>query len=298
MWKRAMRITTSLAAGMLIAACSTTTVSPSPPVEATGGPIALGQPKLVRAELHEVVVALMLDHERAPSGQELRARVEVTNTGSGPVSWQSGGCGLFNGLSLSGPDVPQPPPGRAWDGTAHWAKWSATTSGVGLVPFVPPNVAAQGQPWSFACSADLRVEDLAPGELAVVDAVWVGFASDGQPTPGGRYTLSYAFPFLARVPKEAFRGDPIADATPIKVALDFMIDARPGVAVPSTLAFDAALADARVANWISRVTREQLYGASVVLEGGVWHIRIETESGAAEIGVIASTGTVASVKVP
>ncbi len=110
--------------------------------------------------------------------------------------------------------------------------------------------------------------------------------------------MSYTFPFLGRVAKEQFTGDPIVDAKPMQVAVDFHIDQGQGVAVPSTLAFDAALADPRVAMWISGVTREQLYGASVILDDGLWQIRIEIEQGAAEIAVNPSSGAVVSVELP
>ena len=131
-----------------------------------------------------------------------------------------------------------------------------------------------------------------------VEAVWVGFASDGQPAQAGPTRLSYTFPFLGRVAKEQFTGDPHrrreADAG------GSGRPHRPGkrVAVPSTLAFDAALADPRVAMWISGVTREQLYGASVILDDGLWQIRIEIEQGSAEIAVNPSSGAVVSVELP
>lgn len=90
----------------------------------------------------------------------------------------------------------------------------------------------------------------------------------------------------------------IAFRKPIRAALEFQIDNSQGVAVPSTLAFDAALADPRVAAWISGVIREQLYGASVILDQGLWQVRIEIERGAAQIAVNASRGTVVSVQLP
>jgi hypothetical protein len=252
----------------------------------------------VSTRVADVIVTLAIDHDRSPAGQPIRAHAEVANVGFGPVSWQSGGCELFSGFSLDGPDLPQPPPGRAWEGTAHWAKWAATTSGVGVVGFLPPAVVERGRPWQFGCTMELRIDDIGPGQTASVDAVFVGFASDGQPAPAGPYRLSYSFPFLGRVAREQFRGDPFADAKPIEVELDFLIDPVPGVAVPSTQAFDAALADPRVAAWISTITREQLYGASVILDQGLWQIRIEIESGAAQIAINPSSGAVVSVKLP
>jgi hypothetical protein len=290
---------------LLVTACTAAPVASdrpagsAPPVPATDAPPAETAPtKQVSTHANDVVVTLAIDHDRSTAGLPIRARVEITNRGLGPVSWQSGGCGLFNGFTLKGPDVPQPPPGRIWEGTAHWAKWAATSSDVGFIGFLPPAVAERGKPWLFGCTADLRVEDIAAGQTASADAVWVGFASDGQPAPAGLYTLSYTFPFLGRIPKEQFRGDPLDDAEPIQAALEFQIDEGQGVAVPSTLAFDAALADPRVATWISGITREQLYGASVILDQGLWQIRIEIERGAAQIAVNPSSAAVVSVQLP
>ena len=49
------------------------------------------------------------------------------------------------------------------------------------------------------------------------------------------------------------------------------------------------------ATWISGITREQLYGASVSLDQGLWQIRIEIEQGAGQIAVNPSSGAVVSV---
>jgi hypothetical protein len=300
MARRAPAIGWLILPAVLVLACATapSTVPSAAMPAASDAPAELGPEKQATARFDDLLVTLTIEHDRAPAGERIRAHVDIRNLGFGPVSWQSGGCELSQGFTLEGPEVPQPPPGRAWEGTAHWAKWAATTSGVGPVGFIPPNVAEMGPPWNFGCTMELRVDDIGPGQTASVDAVWVGFASDGQPAPAGAYSLSYTFPYLGRVAKEVFSGDPIADAKPIQASVDFQIDGRAGVAVPSTLAFDAALADPRVAAWISGIRREQLYGASVILKDGLWQIRIEIEMGAAEIAVNASSGAVVSLNLP
>jgi hypothetical protein len=271
------------------------TAAPSP--AASDGPLAPGPPVSARVVRDDIVLTLALDHARATAGERLRARIEIANVGFRPVSWTSGGCGILNGFSLDGPGVPQPPPGREWEGTAHWAKWSATTGGVGMVGFADARAVDAGPPFAFGCTADLRIDDIGPGQTLTADVVWPGRSSDGQPAPGGIYRLSYSFPYLAPVAKEQYRGDAAVDRKPISVEVPFRIDAGRAAVIPSTIAFDAALADPRVAHWIAGVTREQLYGATVGLQGGLWRISIRAESGEIDVAVDASSGVVRQVDV-
>jgi hypothetical protein len=269
--------------------------SAAPSGAASEAPVAVAPPVTARVTRNDIVLTLAVDHARATAGERLRARIEIANVGFRPVSWTSGGCGILNGFSLIGPDVPQPPPGRDWEGTAHWAKWSATTGGVSMVGFADARAVDRGPPFSFACTADLRIDDIGPGQTLTADVVWPGRSSDGQPAPGGVYTLSYEFPYLAPVAKEQYRGDAAVDRKPIPVQLAFRIDPGRPVAIPSTLAFDTALADPRVATWIAGVTREQLYGATVGLQDGLWRISIEAEGGKIDVSVDSSSGGVREV---
>lgn len=268
---------------------------PSPGDTAASAPPVAGAPISASVVRNGIRLTLTLDHGRAVAGERLQARIEIQNVGFTPVSWTSGGCRILNGFAFVGPDVAQPPPGRDWEGTAHWAKWSATTGGIGPVGFADARAVDRGPPFMFGCTADLFVDDIAPGQTLTADAVWPGRSSDGQPAPGGAYRLMYVFPYLAPVAKEQFRADPNALKQPISVELAVRIDPVPAVVVPSTIAVDAALGDPRVARWIAGVTREQLNGASVGLVDGLWQVSIRASTGSITVSVDPTTGVVRQV---
>jgi hypothetical protein len=258
----------------------------APPAGATAPPEgATAAPEGVEAVVERdlVVVSLGLAADRVRAGEPLLARMHVMNAGPGVVFWQGGGCDLLNGLALVGPPIDQPPAGREWPGTAGLVKWAAGVderAHTGFVPTdLPPGVA-------FACTSDLRVNEIQTGATETIDAVWLGVTSDSLPAPGGRYVARVSFPFLARQAAGPFPGDPIADQRPIAVELPFEVDGVRYDGLAATEAIDAALADPGVARWIDeRLPRERLGGTRIRLVDGVWRFEIDlsdTQTGESE----------------
>ncbi len=270
-----------------LAGCATST-----PSATAGGD--LPAPVVARIQREGVLVTLTLDRQAVTPGTTIRAVAEVRNLGPGPVTWQSGGCELLARFQMRGPDVPQPPPGRDWDGTAHWAKWSATTSGVRLTGFVPPGF--DPNPWGMACTMELRYEDTPEGGVERVEAEWPGTTSDGAPAPPGAYTVAFQFPLVGRGPAERLAPDP-PEPQAIGVEIPVTVVGEPFAGIPSTIAVDRALGDRRVERWLAEVTRQELNGATIVLDGGAWQFEIRTTRGIARISISARDGQVLDVSI-
>lgn len=247
----------------------------------------------VTATRDGVIVAISVDDDAVTGGDKVRIRVTVLNAGLGPVSWQSGGCGLIQWFGFEGPGIPQPPQGVAWPGVAGLAKWSATAGGVSWSWIRKPEI-ADGV--LMACPANLAFDEIGPGETITADGVWTATTTDGVVAPPGQYRITYAFPFVGRLamgqlpPEPAIR--PIAVALPIAVGGD----AFGGIA--STQAIDAALADPRVARWITdRLPKERLTGAEILLVDGTWRFSIHVREDRSTVVLIdPATGRVDQVQ--
>jgi hypothetical protein len=272
---------TGLLAAVVVAGCDTSLPSAEPD---DGGAI-----RTTMERRDGVVVSLTLDRVRVETGGRIQAVAEVTNLGPGPVTWQSGGCELQGQFTLEGPDIPQPPPGRDWPDTAHWAKWSATTSGVGMVGLLAPGFPVEA---GMVCPADLRVEDLAAGATVRINAIWPGQLSDGTPAPAGPYRASFTFPYLARVPADQFVGDAHLDQRPIQADLAFIVEGQGFEGISSVEAVDRAHADRRLAAWIATIAHQELNGASIRLDKGMWQYEIATTKGTARIAIDPNQGAV------
>lgn len=289
-------IATVLAIGLTACGRAPTPSSPGP---VPTGDIASGvvapssEPISVSGEREGVVVKVSASADRAIAGEPIQVRVDVLNAGLGKVSWQSGGCELLNGFEIDGPQVVQPPIGRAWPGAAGLAKWSATASTVALEWVRSPNVPDGA---TFGCPADLRYDDIDPGETISADAVWSGRRSDGVPAPPGAYQVTYAFPFIGRLPANQLPPEPPA-ARPIEVVLPISLEGTAFDGLPSTLAIDAALADPRVATWVDRhLPKERLNGAEIRLVDGRWRFTIYVDDRSTVVFVDAGTGSVDEVR--
>jgi hypothetical protein len=220
-----------------------------------------------------VIVTVRAAAGRLETGTELKVRVEIQNVGEGPVTWQSGGCGLLEWFSVEGPPIPQPPAGEAWPDAAGLAKWSATSGGVAISwigPLNPPEGVVIG------CPSNLAYDDIAPGETIVADAEWQATTTEGVPVPPGSYRITYAFPFIDRIPADGLLEVPEPPAPrPIELALPILVGGAAFAGIPSTLAIDAATRDPRVAQWIDdKLPKERLNGAEIRLVDGRWRYTI------------------------
>jgi hypothetical protein len=283
--------------------------SPSASAAATEPPPVDGAPVSRSTEDQGVVLTLQLSTDHVRAGDPVQLIVTATNNGAGIVFWQGGGCDLLQDVSLDAPpaevvQVGDPPAGDGPDAVAGLVRWSALSmTSPTAMPFVPPNLPA-GQ--MFACTSDLRINELKPGETARVAAVWHGVAGDGTPAPAGLYHVKLTFPFLARQAAAPFKGDAFADQHPITLDAGFEVAGGPWSGLTSSQAIDKALADARVKAWIAdALPKTQVGGARIRLtEQGSWRFEIDRmtpdgmNSEVATIEIDPTTGAVTSVTLP
>jgi hypothetical protein len=312
-----------LSSGLLLvlSACAAAPVSPSAPGHsAPSGPASPssapsasppvdGAPVSRSTEDQGVVLGLQLSTDRVRAGDGVQLIVTATNDGAGIVFWQGGGCDLLQDVALEGPpgqvvEPGDPPPGDDPDAVAGLVRWSALSgTSPSTMPFVPPNL-PPGQP--FACTSDLRINELRPGETARVAAVWHGRTGDGTPAPAGLYHVKLTFPFLARQAAGPFKGDAFADQRPITLDAGFEVVGGSWTGLTSAQAIDKALADARVRTWIAdALPKTRVGGARIQLtDQGAWRFEIDrmTPDGmnaeVATIEVDPTTGAVTAVTLP
>jgi hypothetical protein len=147
------------------------------------------------------------------------------------------------------------------------------------------------------CPADLRYEDIAPGQVISADAVWSGRSRDGVPAPQGAYRLSYAFPYVGRVVAAAI-GPDTPTPRPIHAEIPVVLAGKPFDGLPSTLAIDAAFSDMRVAAWVEQhLPKERLNGAEIRLVDGRWRFTIHVAPDRSTVVFVdPATGAVVDVR--
>jgi hypothetical protein len=256
-----------------------------------------------------VTLTLQIDAGRVAAGDAVRLIASVTNTQPGVVMWQGGGCDLLGNLLLKGPAVaqvplPDPPQGEDPASITGLIRWAAlASSGGGPSMFVPPNLPPGA---AFGCTADLRVNELAQGQIERIEAIWHGRTGDGLPAPAGAYSVQVSFPFLTRQAAPPFEGDPIADAKPIVLEVPYEVVGAPWQGLSAAEALDIALADGRIQAWIAGgLKRTEVGGARVTFEdGGVWRIEVDVQgptgdtAGVTLVEVHPETGAVMRVEIP
>lgn len=245
-------------------------------------PDPAGEPVVASTQRDGVVVMLTASTDRIASLGVVELRVEIINASLETVAWRSGGCELLDDFRVLSPPVPQPPAGRAFPGTADLAKFSATSGGVSI-DLVR---AGPAQPIVVGCPADLRFEDIEPGATLSIDAAWVARTTDGAPAPPGDYRIAFAFPWVARGRADALPPEP-PPARPIPLEVSVKVVGKPFAGIASTLAVDAALADPRVADWVSRhLPKERLDGAEIRLVEGRWQFTIFVDGDRSTIALV------------
>jgi len=283
--------------------------SPSAGAAVTAPPPVDGAPVSRSTEDRGVVLSLQLSTDHVRAGDPVQLIVTATNTGAGIVFWQGGGCDLLQDVSLEAPPTQvvqpgDPPAGDGPDAVAGLVRWSALSmTSPSAMPFVPPNLAPDQM---FACTSDLKINELQPGETARVAAVWHGLTGDGTPAPAGLYHVKLTFPFLARQAAGPFKGDAFADQHPITLDAGFEVEGEPWAGLTSDQAVDKALADARVKTWIAdALPRTRVGGARIRLtDEGRWRFEIDRmtvdgmDSEVATIEVDPTTGEVTPVTLP
>jgi hypothetical protein len=193
---------------------STDTTAGGPdPVELPSGPVAAPS---------EVEVRVTPERSTVPVGERVRYRVDVLNHSAKPARLTSGGCGPVR-AELDAPGF------AAGSPTAEtWAFGFGTLAPFAATHDVAPRRFPSFQEWgtaSVACTADLRVDEVAPGASltrtfvwdAVVGVPWTG--STGTVTVGASVQV---IPSATGVDGEVRRG-----SAPVTVADDGRAHASP-----------------------------------------------------------------------
>lgn len=273
--------------------------SPAPLVAPSPGEpeaSAIGQPVSATTQRDGVIVTLAASSDRVRAGDRIRLRVTALNAGLGPAAYMAGGCGPIGAITIGGGpqvmprDAGDPPQGTDPASVLGLARWSALSqSGPGVdwirIGDVPDDL-------PIGCDADLRYEDLDPGETFADEASWIARTGDGLPAPSGEYTIDLAFPFAGRRTAEE-AGVAEDGVAPIVVSVPITVEGGEPPAVDAVAALDAAVADPEVLAWAERaLTRERLTGATISFVDGRWRFRIGYEGGEADVYVDPATGAV------
>jgi hypothetical protein len=282
--------------------------SPAPSAGGSPSPAPLDRiPVANSIQRDDVTLTIQIDAGRVVTGDKIRLIATATNTQPGIVMWQGGGCDLLGNLVLKGPGVPaapvgDPPPGNDPAAITALIRWAALVGGSGQTGFVPPNLPPGA---NFGCTSDLRINELKPGEIERIEAIWNGTTADGIAAPAGAYSVQLTFPYLARQAAGPFEGDPFADAKPIVVEVPYEVVGEAWAGLSAAQAVDAALADGRVQAWIGGIQRTSIGGARIQLrDGAIWRFEVDVAgptgdtAGIVVVEVDPTSGAVTRVDIP
>jgi len=244
----------------------------SGPPGTTDGPPAI-EPAEATATGNDVGVTLDVDRATVPAGGDVVATVTVRNVAPGVVTWQGGGCELQGEFTVTpSKTMAAPPIGHVWDGDKNVIKQLALPDAYAIRGPVPPEFAHVDV--AFGCTADLRYNDLKPGETVDATIVWVATTAAGSPAPAGDYEIAVGFPYVGRD-----LGDPalniagLPDAKPITARLVVSVVDQP--AVPSASeAMDAILGDAAFTDWLTEHRRDSWESVAIRYVEGAWVLQI------------------------
>lgn len=215
---------------VLAVACGSRALAPG-----TLAPIAL------TATSENVGVKLRLDVDRASltPGKELRATITIENTNNEPIRWVGGGCNVPGRATATVSVLADN--GRNWDYPfAELKKRLVTVYAQGYVPMLDEAAWQKRASGGQICTADVRVNELAPHGKLISRFVWDGLIA-GAPAPSGDVVIAAS---LDMDDAKAMVGRSVGTS----VTLPLTGGAATKVSAPS--AFDAALSDARFASWI------------------------------------------------
>jgi len=218
-------------------------------------------------------VTLDVDRATVPAGGDLVATVTVRNAAPGVVTWQGGGCELEGDFTVTPlATMAAAPIGHVWDGDKNVIKQLALPDAYTIRGPVPPKFAHVDV--AFGCTADLRYNDLQPGETVDATIVWVATTAAGSPAPAGDYEIAIGFPYVGRdLGDLALRVANMPDATPITAQLVVNVVDRP--AVPSASdAMDAILGDAAFTAWLTEHRRESWESVAIRWVDGAWVVQV------------------------
>ena len=287
----------AIALATVLAACA-----PAPPRSAQESPLVgapIGKGASASTQADGVLVTLALSADTVVGGERISIRISALNVGLGPVAYSAGGCGPIMNVAVEGPPIAarpvlDPPQAGGGEGALALAKWSALSQGDAQLD----TVRTSGIPDDafVACTADLRYEDIDPGETFTDDGAWIARIGDGAPAPAGAYSVRFDFPFAGRVTKDQVDVDAVP-GQPIHVSVPLTVEPGLEVVVDADAAIDAAIADPRVLAWAQRgLTRENLTGATITMVDGRWRWRIMQAGRQADVFIDPVSGRVVETR--
>ena len=271
---------------MLAVACGSRGLAPGTPA-----PVAL------TATGENVGVRLRLDLDRASltPRQEVWATITIENTTSEPIRWVGGGCNIPGRATAT--VLVLADNGRNWDyPLAELKKRLVTVYAQGYFPMLDEAAWQKRASGGQICTADIRVNELAPHGKMTSRFVWDGLIA-GSPAPNGDVVISAG---LDIDDAKAMVGRSVG------TSLTLPLTGGAATRVSAPRAFDAALDDARFASWVrarfipSGNSEPAAYNVAggVRLDGDEWVITASQKVapvGEIEVRVSAIDGAVRSV---
>lgn len=276
----------ALACVLLAVACGSSALSPLTPL-----------PAALTATGTTTGVTLRLDLDRASltPGQEVRATLTIENTNTKPIRWTGGGCNVPGRAMVTIPALSDF--GRNWDYPfAELKKRLVTVAAPGFIALLDETAWQQRAAGGQVCTADVRVNELAPKGRLVSRFVWDGMVA-GAPAPNGTVTIQGSLDM----------DDPVAMVgRVVGASIPLPLSGGTRTAVSAARAFDAALEDPRFATWVrarfvQRGNSEAAaydVGGGARLDGDEWVITAYQKTapaGEIEVRVSAIDGKVRSV---
>jgi len=271
---------------VLAIACGSRALAPSTPA-----PVAL------TATGENVGVKLRLDLDRASltPRQEVWATITIENMNNESIRWVGGGCNVPGHVTATVSALADN--GRSWDYPfAELKKRLVTVYAQGYFPMLDEAAWQKRASGGQICTADIRVNELAPHGKLTSRFVWDGLIA-GTPAPSGDVVITAS---LDIDDAKAMVGRTVA------ASLTLPLTGGAATRVSAPRAFDAALDDARFASWVRArfIARGNSEAAAYDVAGGVrldgdeWVITATQKvapDGEIEVRVSAIDGSVRSV---
>ncbi len=260
------------------AASASATAEPSPSVP-------LARPVTEQVEEEGIRLTVTLDRDRTEFGERIVAETMVENIGSDVVFWgHSSSCVHPVSIRVRPDDPESPSYGREdWPGDSGVLKQvmvdKRTTGSDPEFSFLPAEWLDSDE--NFACTSDLQVSELAPGESLPQQLGWDTLGHYEMPPPPGSYTVDATFHFMSRAAPP--RGEVGTDAFSVHLTVPLAIDGPevdylgPGEAVDALLAdpaYQAQLADAPLRRWLQ---------SDIEFADGRWETALYFKASATEV---------------
>ncbi len=275
----------ALVALVLLTACGSHALAPGTPA-----PV----PVTATGTTDGVTLRLDLDRATLKVGEVVWATITIENTNDKPIRWVGGGCNVPGRVTANVPALSEY--GHNWDYPfAELKKRLALVSSPGYLPFLDQDAWDKRAQGGRACTADIRVNELAGHGQLVSRHAWDGTIG-GAPAPNGdvKVTGSLDMDDIVRMV-----GSGVSASVTLPLSGGAATRVSPGQAI------DAAFADPRVASWVRArfVQRGNSEAAAYDVNGGVrldgdaWVITAGQKSapaGEIEVRVSAIDGAVRS----